>query len=188
MIFFLEIFLVNPLEYTHTRLHTHACTHTHTHTCTRTHRYIHTHTHIYIYICVCVCVCVCRRVWVCTKVLTKKDLRKENHSWKSLLKQHTTKKIRINFSSDKCCSFFHVLYLRKYINVSVSCLLIGIILRWGFLIWELIFYSLRTFCPHHGSFLCFFFFTTWCNRQQLWKAIITGDTVTRFSIPIRGRG
>ena len=25
-------------------------------------------------------------------------------------------------------------------------------------------------------------------RQQLWKAVITGDTVTRLSIPIRGRG
>ena len=24
---------------------------------------------------------------------------------------------------------------------------------------------------------------TWCDRQQLWKAVITGDTV-----PIRGRG
>ena len=27
-----------------------------------------------------------------------------------------------------------------------------------------------------------------CDRQQLWKAEITGDTVTRLSIPIRGRG
>ena len=35
------------------------------------------------------------------------------------------------------------------------------------------------FCPHLGSF---------CDRQQLWKAVITGDTVTRLSIPIRGRG
>ena len=26
------------------------------------------------------------------------------------------------------------------------------------------------------------------DRQQLWKAVITGDTVTRLSIPIRGRG
>ena len=25
------------------------------------------------------------------------------------------------------------------------------------------------------------------NRQQLWKTVITGDTVTRLSIPIRGR-
>ena len=24
---------------------------------------------------------------------------------------------------------------------------------------------------------------TWCDRQQLWKAVITGDTVTRLSIP-----
>ena len=28
----------------------------------------------------------------------------------------------------------------------------------------------------------------WCDRQQQWKAVITGDTVTRLSIPIRGRG
>ena len=28
----------------------------------------------------------------------------------------------------------------------------------------------------------------WCDRQQLWKAVITGDMVTRLSIPIRGRG
>ena len=30
--------------------------------------------------------------------------------------------------------------------------LVGSILRWGFLIWELIFYLLQTFCPHLGSF------------------------------------
>ena len=29
---------------------------------------------------------------------------------------------------------------------------------------------------------------TWCDKQQLWKAVITGGTVTRLSIPIRGRG
>ena len=29
---------------------------------------------------------------------------------------------------------------------------------------------------------------TWCDRQQLWMAVITGDTVTILSIPIRGRG
>ena len=29
---------------------------------------------------------------------------------------------------------------------------------------------------------------TWCDRQQLWKAVITGDTVTRHIIPIRGHG
>ena len=47
------------------------------------------------------------------------------------------------------------------------------------------FYLLWTFCPHLGSFLCCFF---WCDRQQLCKAVITGNTVTRLSIPIRGRG
>ena len=64
----------------------------------------------------------------------------------------------------------------------------------------------RLFCPHLGSFffvlfllslrfgqispLAFFrwFTATWCDRQQLWKAVITGDTVTRLIIPIRGRG
>ena len=29
---------------------------------------------------------------------------------------------------------------------------------------------------------------TWCDRQPLWKAVITGNTVTRLIIPIRGRG
>ena len=29
---------------------------------------------------------------------------------------------------------------------------------------------------------------TLCNRQKRWKAVIIGDTVTRLSIPIRGRG
>ena len=28
----------------------------------------------------------------------------------------------------------------------------------------------------------------WCDRQQLWKAVITEDTVTRLIIPIRGHG
>ena len=35
------------------------------------------------------------------------------------------------------------------------------------------FYLLRTFCPHLGSFLCWFFF----------HYVITGDTVTRLIIP-----
>ena len=32
------------------------------------------------------------------------------------------------------------------------------------------------------------FHKTWCDVQQLWKAVIPGDTVTRLSIPIWGRG
>ena len=36
--------------------------------------------------------------------------------------------------------------------------LIGIILRWGFLIWELIFIYWGLFCPHLGSFFFVFFF------------------------------
>ena len=31
-------------------------------------------------------------------------------------------------------------------------------------------------------------FKTGCDRQQLWKAVIMGDTVTRLSISIRDRG
>ena len=27
----------------------------------------------------------------------------------------------------------------------------------------------------------------WCDRQQLWNAVITGDMVTRRIIPLRGR-
>ena len=36
--------------------------------------------------------------------------------------------------------------------------------------------------------LMFTWSKTWCDRQQLWKAVITGNTVTRLIIPIRGRG
>ena len=58
------------------------------------------------------------------------------------------------------------------------------------------FYLLRTFCPHFGSFCVVSSFTTfrpnftfvWCDRQQLWKGVIIGETVTRLSIPVRGRG
>ena len=44
-----------------------------------------------------------------------------------------------------------------YKSYILNCPLIGIILRWGFLIWELIsfffsFFLLRTFCPYLGSF------------------------------------
>ena len=81
--------------------------------------------------------------------------------------------------------------------------LIGIILRWGFLIWELIFYLVQTFCPHLGSFCVVSSFTTfrpnftsglllvilpWPQIGMLsLVTVITGDTVTRLSIPIRGR-
>ena len=88
---------------------------------------------------------------------------------------------------------------KLYINL----FLIGILLRWGFLIWELIFIYcglLVLILVVFFSFFCVLFFLslrfgqisplaffTWCGRQQLWKALITGDTVTRLSIPIRGR-
>ena len=52
--------------------------------------------------------------------------------------------------------------------------LIGIILRWGFLIWELIFYLLRTFCPHLDRFfLCCFFFHYVSAKFHLWPS--SGD-------------
>ena len=89
--------------------------------------------------------------------------------------------------------------------------LIGIILRWGFLIWELIFiycglfvlivvvfvlFPLSLRFGQISPLASFRWFTgqrftwskTWCDKQQLWKAVITGDTVTRLSIPIPGRG
>ena len=42
--------------------------------------------------------------------------------------------------------------------------------------------------PSSGDLQRFTWSKTWCDRQQLWKAVITGDTVTRLSIPVRGRG
>ena len=99
----------------------------------------------------------------------------------------------------------------------VELSLIGIILRWGFLIWE--FFYLFIYCGHFffsgpvvqwietlslyhswwalsedSGFKSYpsrpevYLVKKWCDRQQLWKAVITGDTVTRLSIPIRGRG
>ena len=64
------------------------------------------------------------------------------------------------------------------------------------------FYLLRTFCLHLGSFCVVFssftmfrpIFTSgllqviYRDRQQIWKAEMTGDTVTRLSTSIRGRG
>ena len=47
-------------------------------------------------------------------------------------------------------------------------------MRWGFLIWELIFfYLLRTFCPHLGSFLYCFFFLYVSAKFHLWPS--SGD-------------
>ena len=52
---------------------------------------------------------------------------------------------------------FYYLSNYKYYLISINYLsLIGIILRWGFLIWELIFYLLRTFCLHLGNFFVLF--------------------------------
>ena len=48
--------------------------------------------------------------------------------------------------------------------------LIGIILRWGFLIWELIFIHCGLFCPHLGSFLCCFFFYYVSAKFHLWPS------------------
>ena len=51
--------------------------------------------------------------------------------------------------------------------------LIGIILRWGFLIWELIFFLLRTFCSHLGSFCVVSSFTTF--RPNFTSGPSSGD-------------
>ena len=51
-------------------------------------------------------------------------------------------------------------------------------------------YLLRTFPPHLGSFFCVVSsFTRRAIKDGVrGTAVITGDTVTRLSIPIRGRG
>ena len=58
-------------------------------------------------------------------------------------------------NSPKChFSRLHFCSANFYMYLS----LIGIILRWGFLIWELIFIYCGLFFPHLGSFFFFFFF------------------------------
>ena len=65
-------------------------------------------------------------------------------------------------------------YINMHIHTQIYMSLIGIILRWGFLIWELIFYLLRTFCPHLGSFFCVVSsFTTFRPNFHLWPS--SGD-------------
>ena len=74
-------------------------------------------------------------------------------------------------SSSSCSSSFLEQYFclqiigvrLKYLHFGMS--LLGILLRWGFLIWELIFYLLRTFCPHLGSF--FFVFLALSEDKKL---------------------
>ena len=80
---------------------------------------------------------------------------------------------------------------KVYIFLYLS--LIGIILRWGFLFWELIFIYCGLFVLILVVFVLFLLSQRFgqispLDRQQLWKAVITGDTVTSLSIPIRGRG
>ena len=115
----------------------------------------------------------------------------------------------------------HILFktsMNKLLVFFLHLSLIGIILRWGFLIWELIFIIFIFYLfLINILFYCFYYlfivskvpgdhcqkiavsnptqacqrFTwskTWCDRQQQWKAVITGDTVTRLIIPIWGRG
>ena len=58
--------------------------------------------------------------------------------------------------------------------------LIGIILRWGFLIWELIFYLLRTFSPHLGSFCVVSSFTTFRPNFTSGLLLPSGPVVQRI--------
>ena len=63
-------------------------------------------------------------------------------------------------------------FLRCFIYLS----LIGIILRWGFLIWELVFIYCRLFVLNLGSFLfflCCFFFHSVSAKFHLWPS--SGD-------------
>ena len=44
-------------------------------------------------------------------------------------------------------------------------------MRWGFLIWELIFYLLQTFCPHLGSFFFVLFLLHYVSGKfHLWPS------------------
>ena len=73
-------------------------------------------------------------------------------------------------------------------NWTSTIVFIGnLFLRWGFLIWVLI--LLRTFVLNLVVFGCFFSIhfvqrvtlsKTWCDRQQLWKAVITGLQESAF--------
>ena len=68
------------------------------------------------------------------------------------------------------------IYIYIYIYILIMDLsLIGIILRWGFLIWELIFIYCGLFCPHLGRvfFLYCFFFHYVSAKFPLWPS--SGD-------------
>ena len=58
------------------------------------------------------------------------------------------------------CKIISIFLKHPVISNDIKFSLIGIILRWGFLIWELIFYLLQTFCLHLGSFCVVSSFTT----------------------------
>ena len=77
-----------------------------------------------------------------------------------------------------CCFFFHYVSVKFHLWPSSGDLprpQIGML-------------SLVTVSPVITAFQRFTWSKTWCYRQKLWKAVITGDTVTSLSIHIRGRG
>ena len=71
-------------------------------------------------------------------------------------------------------------------NQTYYCLFWESFLRWGFLIWEWIFIYCQKIAVSIPTQVGqrFTRSKTLCDRQQLWKAVITGDTVTRLRIPI----
>ena len=78
-----------------------------------------------------------------------------------------------------------MLFTMVYYEILLYILsLIGIILKWGFLIWELILIYCGLFVLILVVFVLFFL----SLRFGQISPVITGDTVTRLSIPIRGCG
>ena len=85
-------------------------------------------------------------------------------------------KIKPKHTKPKCKTLSSLL-IRIY-QYKETLSLIGIILRWGILIWELIFFFFflsffRTFCPHLGSFFWCFLFHYISAKFHLWPS--SGD-------------
>ena len=101
--------------------------------------------------------CSQRPLWRVPHVLGEQMKMSEWKDYASLFLCRRTFKIKGNkkfrtWTERSLCVFRISIFL---------CSIIGIILRWGFLIWELIFfYLLRTFCPHLGSYCVVSSFTT----------------------------
>ena len=91
-----------------------------------------------------------------------------------------------------CCFFFHYVSAKFHLSCCLSHHVFDQVNLWsawvGFetaIFWQCSPGTVETqrLYPLRQRFI---WSKTWCNRQQLWKAVITGNTVTRLIIPIRG--